>query len=87
MSKRSLLVYFPINTKFIIFLEEKNHENPPHIFFKYIPKTDAGMRYARLTDYEPICPCLKLNFVQKSPRTHMSISPMSGLGGSKDQYV
>ncbi len=38
-------LYFQINNFF--FLEEKNHENHPlSVFFKYIPKTGAGMRYA-----------------------------------------
>ncbi len=33
--------------------------------------------------------CLELNFIQKSPRAHTSISspPPSGARGSKDQYV
>ncbi len=30
----------------------------PCVFYKYIPKTSANMRYARLTDYAPIRPCL-----------------------------
>ncbi len=31
--------------------------------------------------------CLELNFVEKRPRTHMSIPPGVELGGSKDWYV
>ncbi len=49
------MLYFPID-KF--FLEEKKfRENippPPGVFFKYVPKTGTGMRYAWLTDYVPI---------------------------------
>ncbi len=45
-----------------LFLEEKNHENPPlpSVFFKYILKSSAGMRYAWLTDYSPIQACSML---------------------------
>ncbi len=40
----NLLLYFPINK----FFKEKNHENPSAhgVFFKYVLKTSAGMRYA-----------------------------------------
>ncbi len=31
--------------------------------------------------------CSELNFVQNSPRAHMSISPRVELGGSKDQHI
>ncbi len=31
--------------------------------------------------------CSELNFIWKSLRAHMSISPTSEAGGSKDQYI
>ncbi len=38
-------------------ISQKSSPPPTCIFLKYIPKTDAGMRYAQLTDYAPIRPC------------------------------
>ncbi len=44
-------------------MEEKTQEKspplPPGVFFKYIQKTGAGMRYTWLTDYAPIRPFKK----------------------------
>ncbi len=37
--------------------EKSQNPPPPSVFFKYTPKTGAGMRYVQLTDYTPTRPC------------------------------
>ncbi len=47
-----------------LFGREKSRKSPPPtcVFFKYVLKTGAGMRYTWLTDYELIRPCCGLDY-------------------------